>query len=226
MNNNNNHDLNRRHSVVESPDLITDETLKAETEARNGLRQFDLGMKIVEDALDKGDGFKWRPSLIQSLHREALQGLTQLAGNWRPANVGIEGSTHKPIGAHLVPEKIEELCDYLNTHRIDKSALHLAAYAMWRLNWIHPFSDGNGRTSRILSYVVLCVGLGLTLKGTNTIPDQIVANRKPYFDALEDADAAFNNGKIDVSAMEHLLERLLAAQLLSVIDKAKQQNII
>jgi hypothetical protein len=35
----------------------------------------------------------------------------------------------------------------------DATAIHLAAYLMWRLNWIHPFADGNGRTARMTSYV-------------------------------------------------------------------------
>jgi len=215
---------NRRHSVAETPDLVSDESLRAQIEASNGLKQFDLGMRIVEDAIERGAEFKWRPSMILSLHREALQGLSAHAGIWRPAGVSIGGSAHEPVGSHLVSEKIEDLCDYLNTHRFDKNPIHLAAYVMWRLNWIHPFSDGNGRTSRVFSYVVLCVALGFPLKGTNTIPDQIVSNRNPYFDALEAADAAFKNSKIDVSQMEKLLERLLAVQLTSIFDKATEEK--
>jgi Fic family protein len=133
---------------------------------------------------------------------------------------GIQGSTHEPVGAHLVPEAVEELCEYVNSKMSDRTAIHLAAYAMWRLNWIHPFSDGNGRTSRVFSYVVLCVKLGFVLRGTKTIPDQIVANRKPYFEALEAADAACKRNVIDVSLMEALLERLLAIQLTDVFDQA------
>lgn len=213
----------RRHSVAGVPELIADPRTRAEAEARNGLRQFDLGLRIIDDALNKAPAFRWRPSTIQALHREALQGISEFAGNWRPAGVGIEGSKHEPVGAHLVPEQIEAFCDYLNEHIADRSALNLAAYTMWRLNWIHPFSDGNGRTSRIFSYVVLCVKLGYVLPGVMTIPDQIVANRKPYFDALESADRAWKADIIDVSAMEHLLERLLAIQLTRVFDQASGQ---
>lgn len=212
----------RRHSIAQEAELVTDPTARAEAEARNGLKQFDLGIRIVDDALNKGSAFRLRPSLIQSLHREALEGLSSMAGNWRPAGVGIEGSKHQPIGAHQVAEAIEELCDFVNQNWSAHSALYLSAYCMWRLNWIHPFSDGNGRTSRILSYVVLCIKLGSVLPGSNTIPDQIVDNRKPYFDALEAADAAARGGRIDVSAMEQLLERLLAEQLLSVLKAASK----
>jgi Fic family protein len=210
----------RRHSVAAVPDLISDPIAKAEAEARNGLLQFDLGLQIIEDALGKGKDFRWRPSIIQALHREALRGVSEFAGNWRPGGVGIEGSRHEPVGAHLVPESIEDLCEHLNSNMEEMTAIQLAAYAMWRLNWIHPFSDGNGRTSRIFSYVVLCVKLRFVLRGARTIPDQIVENRKPYFDALEAADSAWKSGVLDTSSMESLLERLLAIQLTDVFERA------
>jgi Fic family protein len=214
-------DTTRRHSVAEEVTLITDETLKAEAEVRNGLKQFDLGMRAVEDALEKGDQFKLRSSLVLSLHRQALEGISPLAGTFRPAGVGIQGSKHNPVGAHLVPELIEDMCDYINDRWKSASPIHLSAYAMWRLNWIHPFSDGNGRTSRIISYIVLCISTGSRLPGYPTIPDHIVENRQPYFDALEDADQKFDSEKsVDVGMMEILLKSLLAKQLMSVITKA------
>ncbi len=96
---------------------------------------------------------------------------------------------------------------------------------MWRLNWIHPFSDGNGRTSRILSYVVLCIRYGELLSGTKTIPEFITENRNPYFEALEGADAAYENKIVNVSLMENLMEELLAAQMYTIIENATANNI-
>ncbi|MGX5734353.1 Fic family protein [Bosea thiooxidans] len=216
----------RRHSVAADASLIAEPEMRAQAEARNGLRQFDLGLRMIEEGIERGTAFKLRPSAILALHREALEGLSPYAGNWRPASVGIQGSTHEPVGAHLVPSLIEEMCDYVNDHWNDKTAIHLASYVMWRLNWIHPFSDGNGRTSRITSYVVLSVRTGYVLPGTTTIPDQIVDNRKPYFAALEAADTACKDGKLDLSAMEELLERLLAVQLAKILDAASGKSRI
>jgi hypothetical protein len=51
------------------------------------------------------------------------------------------------------------------------------------------------------------------LPGTPTIPDQIVDNRTPYFDALDAADIAYGEQRIDVSKMEELIGGLLAKQL-------------
>ena len=182
-------------------------------EARNGFRLYDAAIGVIQTALERGS-FKLRPSLILGLQREALAGISSYAGNYRPGGVAIEGSKHEPVGAHLVPELIEDMCDYVNDHWELSTPIHLAAYVMWRLNWIHPFADGNGRTSRIVSYVVLSVRAGTLLPGTPTIPDQIVDNRRPYFDALDAADLAFRDGgRIDVSKMEDLLASLLANQL-------------
>lgn len=80
-------------------------------------------------------------------------------------------------------------------------------------HWIHPFADGNGRTSRIASYVVLSIAAKILLPGTPTIPDQIVDNRKPYFEALDAADAAWVEGRLDIAMMEDLIGRMLTHQL-------------
>jgi Fic family protein len=112
------------------------------------------------------------------------------------------------------------MCEYVNQNWMEKHAIHLSAYVLWRLNWIHPFTDGNGRTARAASYVVLCARLGLRLPGSNTIPDQISADKTPYYTALEAADEAAEQGRIDVSRLEGHLESLLARQLVRVMEAA------
>lgn len=204
--------IEKRDSRALEPQLITDPQARAEAEARNVLRQYDAGIAAIQSALERRS-FKLRPSLILALHREALIGISIFAGNFRPAGVEIKGSRHQPPGAHLVPELVEDLCDYVNERWGQSTPIHLASYVMWRLNWIHPFADGNGRTSRIVSYVVLSIRAGAILPGTPTIPDQIVDNRNPYFDALDAADVAWKEGRVDVSKMEEMLGALLARQL-------------
>lgn len=70
----------------------------------------------------------------------------------------------------------------------------------------------------------MCVRLRERLPGSRTIPEQIVRNRAPYFEALDAADEAARAGRIDVSKMEALLESLLAAQLLSVVERAAENQ--
>jgi hypothetical protein len=73
---------------------------------------------------------------------------------------------------------------------------------------------------------VLCVKLGYRLPGKKSLIDLIVGNKPPYWGALEAADAAWaDNNRVDVGALEDLLEQLLGAQLVSVLEDAKGQPI-
>lgn len=113
------------------------------------------------------------------------------------------------------------MCACVNENWQSKSALHLGAYVLWKLNWIHPFADGNGRTSRAISYVVMSVKLDSILPGTPTIPEQIAGDKGPYYDALEAADTAWlDTGRVDVSALESMLEGMLARQLVKAAEQA------
>ncbi|MDR3461489.1 MAG: Fic family protein [Beijerinckiaceae bacterium] len=204
----------RRETKALEQGIITDPFEIARAEARNGLLQAYEGEQAALAAIERGN-FKFRPSLISSLHRTALQGLSSYAGLYRPAAVEIDHSRHQPPESFLVPELIEDLCDFVNTKWDGESPLYLAAYTMWRLNWIHPFTDGNGRTSRIVSYVILSIRAGYVPCGSPSIPAQIEADRGPYFQALEAADEAWKLGELNLKPMQDLLETLLARQLVA-----------
>lgn len=208
-----------RHSRALEIELITDPTEKAKQEAKNGLRQFDEVIDQIEYWLHPERQYRLRPSAILSLNRKALEKISSFAGVWRPTEVKIGGSRHTPPPPHLVAEMIEDMCEYIND-RWAESPIHLSAYSLWRMNWIHPFVDGNGRTARAISYVILCVRLGYRLPGTKTIPEIIAKNKAPYYKALEAADLRQAAGIVDLGEMEELLESLLAAQLVSVLKDA------
>ena len=116
------------------------------------------------------------------------------------------------------PNRIHRLHELANDrwwswNRNARSVFRRLAYALWRLNWIHPFGDGNGRTARAICDAILCVGFGRELPGTLTIHEQISNNRYPYWDALKAADRAWKDGALDVSEMETLIAVLLERQL-------------
>lgn len=96
---------------------------------------------------------------------------------------------------------------------IDDSATLLPAYALWRLNWIHPFVEGNGRTARAACYYLLCLTQGQLLPGNKIVPERIRDDRKPYYAALRSADEAWERGEFDISELAAYLEGLLIEQL-------------
>jgi hypothetical protein len=132
-----------RHSKAIEPEIVVDPSERAKLEARNALEQFDAVISVVEQYTESGHPpFRLRPSIILQLQRIALKGLSAYAGVFRPAGVDIGGSKHKPTEAHLVPTRIEEMCDYLTDHW-SKPPIHLMAYALWRLNWIEAADAGD-----------------------------------------------------------------------------------
>ena len=205
-------DSEQRKSRPERKELITDPEEIARIEAENGLRQTKFVIDTIDCQLQKNAKFLLKPSLISKLNRLAIQGLSELAGSYRPGPMSITHSDHIPPAPEEVQEFVEDMCDYVNDNW-DKDAWHLAAYLMWRLNWIHPYEDGNGRTSRAISYLVLCIKLGLRLPGSKTIPEVIAENKGPYYNAIDEADSAAKRSKVDVTAMERVLKDALADQL-------------
>lgn len=89
----------------------------------------------------------------------------------------------------------------------------LAAFALWRLNWVHPFIEGNGRTARAACYYLMCLRYGDLIPGKKIVPERIRENRKPYYDALKSADVAWSAGHFDQSELDRYLQGLLVSQL-------------
>ncbi len=192
---------------------LLSETEIAERESLNGIRQFDRMLEFIRDYVDGSEPFKFLPSMLVELNALAVEGLEPVPGAYRTGPVFIGSSKHIPPDWRDVPVLVEAMCDYVNRLWTSATALHLAAYCMWRVNWIHPFVNGNGRTSRAVSYLVLCIHSGVLLPGRPTIPETIAVDRAAYYRALEKADKAARYGRVDVTAMERLLGAHLATQL-------------
>lgn len=182
-------------------------------EASNGLLQFDRMFELIEEAISTG-AFTLTPDLVCELQEIAVRGLESDAGKLRSDSVDIDNSDHVPPPWDQVPRHLDDMCQYINKALGQADPIHLSAYAMWRLNWIHPFGNGNGRTSRVVSYLVLCASLNQNPGGMRTIADIIDEDKSRYYAALDSADAALlRNGSVDVSAMEKVIEDALELQL-------------
>ena len=197
--------------------LVTDKEELARLEASNASMQYNDAQNTIADFIINEKSFKLRPSLIFKLHHTAMENIIRDAGQYRNNSIDeITGSEHNPPEAHLCPSLVEEMCDYINENKSAHTFLELSAYALWRLNWIHPFSNGNGRTSRMVAHIILSIMMKQLLAG-KTIAEQIAENKEPYYNALEQADEAFkNNETIDISALAELMQTMLMKQIKQV----------
>ena len=100
-------------------------------------------------------------------------------------------------------------------------ALQRAAYALWRLNWIHPFRGGNGRTSRAVAYQIICMSLKAMVPGTPSLPSLVLATRQDYVDALHAVDASereADGAEPDLTPVSSYLEDLVMRQMASAVN--------
>jgi Fic family protein len=153
-------------------------------------------------------------AIIQALNNHAISCLHVNAGQFRPCPVTV--GTYTPPEYYRVPELMNAFVNEVNHAWENTDAVVLSAYVLWRINVIHPFINGNGRTARALCYFVLCVRSGGLLKGDKIIPELIRQNRDEYVQLLKDTDAAYLAAKTDYLAPLHaFLVRLVDEQLKS-----------
>lgn len=132
---------------------------------------------FVEDIVRKEDPLsQWQ---IKNLHRLVLKGIDdQYAGVYRDQQVLIAGATHTPPAPYLIQEEMDRLMHWYekevdSLHPVARGAMLHAIFV-----GIHPFIDGNGRTSRLL------LNLELMKEGYPPIIIR-VENRLAYYAALD-----------------------------------------
>ncbi len=187
------------------------EALFRRVQEQNLLRQYDLLTNCIEIGLEKGiEAFD--KYILWSLNHVAVANIAQFGGRYREQPIYV--------GNHVPPhfDKVSSMMDqYLSVIHENWTIIDhpttLAAYALWRMNWIHPFVEGNGRTARAACYYLICMKHGEILPGKKIVPERIRENREPYYDALRSADRAWENGHFDVSELANYLQSLLKAQL-------------
>lgn len=108
----------------------------------------------VKELVQKKTKINEREVLV--MHNLILRGIMpEYAGKYRNIQVMIKGSAHMPPQPFLVAKQMEELYLWYVTNYKTYHPVLLAAEMHERLVTIHPFVDGNGRTSRLLMNLIL-----------------------------------------------------------------------
>lgn len=171
--------LHETEMVIHQGLTIGGKSVRDHLEAINHAAAVDFILDIVQMREDIN------PKVLRELHSLILNGIDpKNAGRYRQVPVRISGSTHVPPQ----PWELDHLMDqYFTFYERQKSTLHpvlLAAEMHERLVTIHPFIDGNGRTSRlVMNLILLRNGYTIVnLRGDTT-------SRLKYYQALEAVQA-------------------------------------
>jgi Fic family protein len=177
---------------------------------------------LIHHDTDPGPSCTLAPNqtAIKELHRIGTFLLLARPGEYRQEAVYVQkrdGSQYQPPGHDAVEAHMDQFALELTTAWLASSPVELASFVLWRMNWVHPFKNGNGRTARALAYNVVCLKVGFMLPGTTTLIDLITNERDQYEAALAHADQTYGDtGTGDLAPMQALVERLLIAQLSSM----------
>lgn len=132
--------------------LFDDKTLKNRTqiEQREAINH-RVALDFLLDELVTDGALQFTPELIQKVHLLLMNGILSNAGVWRNHGVRIQGS-HVPLANFIkIPGLLEKLCNELNAETEDPISVLSRTHAVFEQ--IHPFSDGNGRTGRLLLFI-------------------------------------------------------------------------
>lgn len=185
--------------------------LYARVQEQNLLRQYDLLANCIEIGIKKNiESFDKYTLWI--LNYTSVANIAQFGGRFRESPIYV--GSHVPPHFDKVPHLVDQCISIVHENwDIIDHPTYLAAYVLWRLNWIHPFIEGNGRTARAACYYLICLKHGGLLPGKKIVPERIREDREPYYAALKAADRAWDEGHFDVSELAGYLERLLKAQM-------------
>ena len=188
--------------------------LYTKVQEQNLLRQYDLLSNCIEIGLAKGiEAFD--KYTLWTLNYTAVANIAQFGGRYREQPIYI--GNHLPPHFKEVPHCMDLFFSMVHENwTIINHPTYLAAYTLWRLNWIHPFVEGNGRTARAACYYLICMKQGSLLPGKKIVPERIRENRERYVSALQAADDAWERGQLDVTQLAEYLSDLLKAQLSEV----------
>jgi len=152
-----------------------DPQLFKSVEQQSLVRQYELLINCIEIGLTKGAGAVDK-YLLWTLNHGAVANIAQHGGRFRKEPVYV--GTHVPPHFKDVDSEMDRCITTLQENWFTWSGTELAAYALWRVNWIHPFIEGNGRTARALCYYLLCVRVGSVLSGKPILPERIPIARR------------------------------------------------
>lgn len=198
----------RRQTLTVMDAMRVQETIgHGEREIFNALRADEF----VNDSVERG--LVLSEQYVREINRLLLDDLRPDAGSYRAGPVKLPGARFEPPCSSAVPGLMADLIQQFPL----SESLHPVLQASWlhdQLTLVHPFTDGNGRTARLLQDWAL-MRRGLLPIG---IPP---SKRDDYYSALEQAD----DGNWDeLVEMLCFLQLTMAGKYQVLLDEAKSRT--
>ena len=205
----------------------SDERIKklalAKTNPKNRAEEEIAGYRDVLNTIHSNhDGIPLKPNIILQLHRDLYRFNTvTYGGQYKNTDNIIAEEDSKgnkfvrfqPVEAWEVPESMENLCLAYDEAIALEAIDPLLAIPMFILDFlcIHPFNDGNGRMSRLLTLLLLYRS-GYIVGKYISIEKMIETTKDSYYDALQKSSFGWHENNNDYAPfVKYVLSVVLAA---------------
>ncbi|OUZ17765.1 Fic family protein [Enterococcus cecorum] len=158
--------------------------------------------------------------LHRNLFKYSEKGIDGRYKNTQNSIVGKDTNGHiieifKPLSPYETPAAIEQICNELNTalDRKEVDALLLIPIFIHDFLCIHPFNDGNGRMSRLLTTLLL-YRQGYVIGKYISLESKIEKTKDSYYASLEKSGIGWAENKDNpIPFIKYILKTILAAYI-------------
>ena len=193
----------------------SDERLEAlvmeKVEPRNRSEEEIAGYReVLATVHDSYEYIPIRPNIILQLHRDLYSfSSSDTGGRFKNtdnviAESGKEGQQRvrfTPVPAFQTPEAMENLCNEFNNaiERAEYDPLLLIPMFILDFLCLHPFNDGNGRMSRLLTLLLLYRS-GYIVGKYVSMEMLIEKTKETYYEALQNSSIEWHNNRSDYTS--------------------------
>lgn len=217
-------DSNKIEGIITTTTRIK-ELMSQKTTPRNRDEEEILGYKDVLNTIHESyEYIQINSNYILQLHRDLYKYSEKgIGGRYKNTQNSIvekdaEGNSteiFKPLSPYETPKAIEKICNELHI-ALDKNevdALLLIPIFIHDFLCIHPFNDGNGRMSRLLTTLLL-YRQGYVIGKYISLESKIEKNKNGYYASLEKSGIYWHENKEDVTPfIKYILRTILAAYI-------------
>jgi len=197
---------NRLEGVIAAPDRLRDVVLRDAAPADRSEQEIAGYRDALALIHDSAPHMPFSLNVIQQLHAMLYRYQPGTGGRWKATQNDIvergrDGSIirvrFRPVSPVATPGAMEDLITQWNlAHDRQREPLLMIPLAVLDFLCIHPFADGNGRTARLLTLLLL-YRFGYTVGRYISLERVIEDSRDTYYEALEASSERWHEGQHD-----------------------------
>ncbi len=213
---------NRIEGIITTDDRLKKIVMNKTTPTGRNEREIAGYRDVLKTVHENYDYIPVRPGMILQLHRDLYKfSNSAIGGSFKNSdNIiaeelpdGTKRVRFQPVPAWETTEAMDALCNALQEASTDPELDPLLLMPMFILDFlcIHPFNDGNGRMSRLLTLLLLYRS-GYFVGKYISIERLIADSKETYYEVLQDSSTGWHEGENDyLPFVRYMLGVVIAA---------------